>query len=114
MRISDWSADVCSSDLVADLWALEKSRLFPGRFHVLGGRLAALEGIRPEDLSIDTLTSRVAAGGIDEVVLAMNATRSEERRVGKEWVRKCRSRWSAYHTKKNKKHVSTFATQYLY
>src|SRR3546814_6459301 len=71
MRISDWSSVVGSSDL---LWALEKSRLCPGRFHVLGGRLAALEGIRPEDLSIDALISRVAAGGIDEVVLAMNAT----------------------------------------
>lgn len=65
---------LCVVEDVADLWALEKSRLFPGRFHVLGGRLAALEGIRPEDLSIDALISRVAAGGIDEVVLAMNAT----------------------------------------
>jgi recombination protein RecR len=46
----------------------------PGRFHVLGGRLSALEGVRPEDLSIDRLIVRVAAGGIDEVVLAMNAT----------------------------------------
>jgi recombination protein RecR len=41
---------------------------------VLGGRLSALEGVRPEDLSIDLLIGRVAAGGIDEVVLAMNAT----------------------------------------
>jgi recombination protein RecR len=59
---------------VADLWALERSRLFPGRFHVLGGRLSALDGIRPEDLTIDRLVARVAAGGVDEVVLAMNAT----------------------------------------
>ena len=48
--------------------------LFPGRFHVLGGRLSALEGVRPEDLAIDGLVNRIAAGGIDEVVLAMNAT----------------------------------------
>jgi recombination protein RecR len=41
---------------------------------VLGGRLSALEGIRPEDLSIDNLVRRIEAGGIDEVVLAMNAT----------------------------------------
>jgi recombination protein RecR len=41
---------------------------------VLGGRLSALEGVRPEDLAIGTLIERVAAGGIDEVVLAMNAT----------------------------------------
>ncbi|CAH0350137.1 recombination mediator RecR [soil metagenome] len=65
---------LCVVEDVSDLWALDKSRLFPGRFHVLGGRLSALEGVRPEDLSIDALVGRVAAGGIDEVVLAMNAT----------------------------------------
>ena len=65
---------LCVVEEVADLWALDRSRLFPGRFHVLGGRLSALEGIRPEDLAIDSLVARVAAGGIDEVVLAMNAT----------------------------------------
>jgi recombination protein RecR len=65
---------LCVVEDVADLWALDRSRLFPGRFHVLGGRLSALEGVRPEDLSIDALLNRIAAGGIDEVVLAMNAT----------------------------------------
>ena len=65
---------LCVVEDVADLWALDRSRLFPGRFHVLGGRLSALEGVRPEDLSIDLLVARVAAGGIDEVGLAMNAT----------------------------------------
>ena len=65
---------LCVVEEVADLWALDRSRLFPGRYHVLGGRLSALEGVRPEDLSIDKLVGRVAAGGIDEVVLAMNAT----------------------------------------
>ena len=65
---------LCVVEEVADLWALDRSRLFPGRFHVLGGRLSALEGVRPEDLAIDTLVRRVEAGGIDEVVLAMNAT----------------------------------------
>ena len=65
---------LCVVEEVADLWALDRSRLFPGRFHVLGGRLSALEGVRPEDLAIDTLLARVEAGGIDEVVLAMNAT----------------------------------------
>ncbi|MCW2382069.1 recombination protein RecR [Sphingobium sp. B2D3B] len=65
---------LCVVEDVADLWALEKSRLFPGRFHVLGGRLSALDGVRPEDLSIASLVQRVADGGIDEVVLAMNAT----------------------------------------
>ena len=65
---------LCVVEDVADLWALDRSRLYPGRFHVLGGRLSALEGVRPEDLSIGMLIERVAAGGIDEVVLAMNAT----------------------------------------
>ena len=41
---------------------------------MLGGRLSALDGVRPEDLSIAALVQRVAAGGVDEVVLAMNAT----------------------------------------
>jgi len=65
---------LCVVEDVPDLWALDKSRLFPGRFHVLGGRLSALEGVRPEDLSIASLVSRIEVGGIDEVVLAMNAT----------------------------------------
>jgi len=68
------SRALCVVEDVADLWALDRSRLFPGRFHVLGGRLSALDGVRPEDLSIDGLLRRVEAGGIDEVVLAMNAT----------------------------------------
>ncbi|WP_310535394.1 recombination mediator RecR [Novosphingobium sp.] len=65
---------LCVVEDVADLWALDRSNLFTGRYHVLGGRLSALEGIRPEDLSIGKLLERVEAGGIDEVVLAMNAT----------------------------------------
>ncbi len=65
---------LCVVEEVADLWALDRSRLFPGRYHVLGGRLSALEGVRPEDLGIDKLIARVSAGGVDEVVLAMNAT----------------------------------------
>jgi recombination protein RecR len=65
---------LCVVEEVSDLWALDRSRLFPGRYHVLGGRLSALDGVRPEDLQIDTLVRRVSAGGVDEVVLAMNAT----------------------------------------
>jgi recombination protein RecR len=65
---------LCVVEEVSDLWALDRSRLFPGRYHVLGGRLSALDGVRPEDLTIDRLIERVSAGGIDEVVLAMNAT----------------------------------------
>ena len=65
---------LCVVEDVSDLWALDRARLFTGRYHVLGGRLSALEGVRPEDLTIGKLLDRVASGGIDEVVLAMNAT----------------------------------------
>lgn len=68
------SRALCVVEDVADLWALDRAHLFPGKFHVLGGRLSALDGVRPEDLSIDALLHRIEAGGIDEVVLAMNAT----------------------------------------
>ena len=68
------AASLCVVEEVADLWALDRARLFPGRYHVLGGRLSALDGVGPADLAIDALLARVAAGGIDEVVLAMNAT----------------------------------------
>ncbi|MXP25435.1 recombination protein RecR [Altererythrobacter indicus] len=65
---------ICVVEDVADLWALDRARLFTGRYHVLGGKLSALDGVRPEDLSIGALLERVQNGGIDEVVLAMNAT----------------------------------------
>jgi recombination protein RecR len=70
---------LCVVEEVADLWALDRARLFTGKYHVLGGRLSALDGVRPEDLAIDGLLARVGADreqgeGIDEVVLAMNAT----------------------------------------
>jgi len=65
---------LCVVEDVADLWALDRARLFTGRYHVLGGRLSALDGVGPEDLSIGKLLARLQAGGIDEVVLAMNAT----------------------------------------
>lgn len=65
---------LCVVEEVADLWALDRARLFPGRYHVLGGRLSALDGVRPEDLNIDALVARIAQGQVEEVVLAMNAT----------------------------------------
>ena len=65
---------ICVVEEVADLWALDRAKLFTGRYHVLGGRLSALDGGRPEDLTIDRLLHRIEEGGIDEVLLAMNAT----------------------------------------
>lgn len=65
---------LCVVEEVSDVWALDRSRLFPGRYHVLGGRLSALDGIGPDNLNIASLLARVEGGGVDEVVLAMNAT----------------------------------------
>jgi len=65
---------ICVVEEVADLWALDRARLFTGQYHVLGGKLSALDGVRPEDLAIEGLLRRVGEGGIDEIVLAMNAT----------------------------------------
>ncbi len=65
---------LCVVEEVSDLWALDRSRLFAGLYHVLGGKLSALDGVRPEDLHIDKLINRVRSGDVDEVVLAMNAT----------------------------------------
>ncbi len=65
---------LCVVEEVSDVWALDRARLFPGRYHVLGGRLSALDGVAPENLNIASLLARVEGGGVDEVVLAMNAT----------------------------------------
>ena len=65
---------LCVVEEVSDVWALDRARLFPGRYHVLGGRLSALDGIGPENLNIASLLGRVEGGAVDEGVLAMNAT----------------------------------------
>jgi recombination protein RecR len=59
---------------VSDLWALERAGAMNARFHVLGGTLSPLDGIGPDDLNIAGLVSRIAAGGVAEVILAVNAT----------------------------------------
>jgi len=65
---------ICVVEDVADLWALERSHAFRGLYHVLGGTLSALEGIRPADLRIDQLLERLKSGEAKEVILALNAT----------------------------------------
>ena len=65
---------VCVVEDVADLWALERTRSFKGQYHVLGGRLSALDGIGPEDLNIAGLIGRAEAADVSEVILAMNLT----------------------------------------
>jgi recombination protein RecR len=59
---------------VADLWALERAHAINARYHVLGGTLSPLDGIGPQDLSIDALITRVHDGSVQEVILALNAT----------------------------------------
>src|SRR3546814_14733331 len=90
MRISDWSSDVCSSDLakgdVVELHPAADRR----QCHAAAGQLGA---------------------GVEDVAEALDRDahlleiRSEERRVGKECVSTCRSRWSPYHSKKNNKPI---------
>ena len=59
---------------VADLWALERAHAINARYHVLGGTLSPLDGIGPQDLSIDALVSRAHEPAVTEVILALNAT----------------------------------------
>ncbi|WP_157017513.1 recombination mediator RecR [Mesorhizobium xinjiangense] len=59
---------------VADLWALERAGAMNARYHVLGGTLSPLDGIGPEELNIKALIDRVAAGGVGELIIAVNAT----------------------------------------
>ncbi len=61
-------------ETVADLWALERAKAVAARYHVLGGTLSPLDGIGPDDLNLATLPERVAKEGIEEVILAVNAT----------------------------------------
>jgi len=65
---------ICVVEQVGDLWALERSGIFRGRYHVLGGTLSALDGIGPDQLPIAPLVTRAAEPVVTEVILALNAT----------------------------------------
>lgn len=65
---------ICVVQDVGDLWAMERAGAYRGQYHVLGGTLSAIDGVRPEDLRISGLISRAETGNISEVILAMNAT----------------------------------------
>lgn len=65
---------ICVVAEVGDVWALERAGAFKGRYHVLGGVLSALDGVRPDDLRIARLVERASAGGVREVILALSAT----------------------------------------
>ena len=59
---------------VADLWALERAHAINARYHVLGGTLSPLDGVGPQDLTIDVLVGRAHDPEVTEVILALNAT----------------------------------------
>ena len=65
---------LCIVAHVADLWAIERTKNYHGRYHVLGGLLSALDGQGPEELGIPGLIDRVGESEFDEVILALNAT----------------------------------------
>ncbi len=65
---------ICVVEDVADLWALDRTGSFRGRYHVLGGTLSALDGRGPDDLNVHTLVTRAAAPEVVEVILATSAT----------------------------------------
>jgi recombination protein RecR len=59
---------------VSDLWALERSGAVNALYHVLGGVLSPLDGVRPEHLNLDRLIARASEPGVSELILALNAT----------------------------------------
>ena len=65
---------ICVVEDVADLWALERTHAFKGRYHVLGGTLSALDGTGPDDLRLPALVGRVANASATEIILALSAT----------------------------------------
>src|SRR5215468_1411787 len=69
----DQSVIVVVAD-VADLWALERAHAINARYHVLGGTLSPLDGVGPQDLTIDALVTRAHADDVKEIILALNAT----------------------------------------
>src|SRR3546814_13191604 len=110
MRISDWSADVCSSDLAADL-VVQKIHLAAARQFACE-RFAQHGRIPRRDERLHRQPVRWRGG--DQAQFAQPAHRSAERRVGKECVSTCRSRWSPYHYKKKQKLTQTTSQELKY
>src|SRR3546814_17462376 len=91
MRMSDWSSDVCSSDLR------------PGDRRLVGYITGTADPLAVRAALTDLLPGYMvpaAVVAVPALPVTVNGQRSEERRVGKECVRTCRSRWSPYHSKK--------------
>jgi len=67
---------ICVVEDITDLWALERSSSYRGRYHILGGVLSAIDGINPEDLRIKELLENIRLNNVKEVILATSATLS--------------------------------------
>lgn len=59
---------------LADVWTLEKSGIFHGRYHILGGLLSGVSGVTPDDLNLNNLTSRITQEHINEIIFALPNT----------------------------------------
>lgn len=68
------NGEICVVEDVADLWAMERSGVFKGRYHVLGGTLSALDAVGPDELRIPKLVDRIIGENVTEVILALSAT----------------------------------------
>ncbi len=68
------NGQICIVEDVSDLWAMERTSVYNGRYHVLGGTLSALDGIGPNELKIPKLMKRLDSEEVHEVILALNAT----------------------------------------
>lgn len=67
-------AILCVVEDVADVWAIERSHMYRGRYHILGGTLSAIDGRGPQQLGIDRLVARASTDEVTEVVIATNNT----------------------------------------
>ena len=65
---------ICVVEDISDIWALEKSNIFNGKYHILGGVLSAILGKTPEDLNIKSLIKRLEGGRVEEIIIAINPT----------------------------------------
>src|SRR3546814_15362266 len=95
MRISDWSSDVCSSDLKTGYWDLSRRNSNPNGAMVFRSCRPRQRQSRSSFIAREETQPTFWASS-----LLGKRERSEERRVGKECVSTCRSRWSPYHEKK--------------
>ena len=68
------SSMLCIVETPADVWVVDQSAVFKGRYFVLHGRLSPLDGIGPEDIGLDQLEQHLSSGTIKEIILATNAT----------------------------------------